>query len=140
MKGETGIDTSLKLAKIVGLTNLSDIDRVDVYKLETTPVDLSKISIVVKYDVVKNPVFLELVKKDNAIQAIDTSNLVKKTEFDVKIKDVQNKTTDQSKHITTILGTVTDKKLKQAILAINKHLGTDEQRAIKNEEKINFWF
>ena len=102
MKGETGIDTSLKLAKIVGLTNLSDIDRVDVYKLETTPVDLSKISIVVKYDVVKNPVFVELVKKDNAIQAIDTSNLVKKTEFDVKIKDVQNKTTDQSKHITTI--------------------------------------
>ena len=77
LKGETGIDISLKLAKIVGLTNLSDIDRVDVYKLETTPVDLSKISVVVKYDVVKNTVFVELVK-DNTIQAIDTSNLVKK--------------------------------------------------------------
>ena len=56
---------------------MSDIDRVDVYKLETTPVDLSKISVVVKYDVVKNTVFVELVK-DNTIQAIDTSNLVKK--------------------------------------------------------------
>ena len=46
--------------------------------METTPVDLSKLSDVVKNEVVEKTVYNELVKKVNAIQTTDTSNLVKK--------------------------------------------------------------
>ena len=47
-------------------------------KLETNPVDLSKLSDVVKNEVVKKSEYNELIKKVNAIQTTDTSNLVKK--------------------------------------------------------------
>ena len=52
----------------------SDFDRLDVDKLETTPLALSKLTNVVKYEVVKKSVYDELVKKVNTI---DTSKLVK---------------------------------------------------------------
>ena len=47
-----------------GLTNLKrKIDRLDIGKLETTRVDLSKLSNVVKNDVLKKNEYNELVKK-----------------------------------------------------------------------------
>ena len=57
----------------------SKVDKLDILKLKTTPVDLSKLSNVVKNDVVKKTKYHELVKKVNAIQTTDTSNLVKKS-------------------------------------------------------------
>ena len=61
------------------LRNLkSKVDKLDIGKLETTPVDLRKLSNVVKNDVVKKTEYNELVKKVNNISATDTSNLVKK--------------------------------------------------------------
>ena len=56
----------------------SEVDELHIGKLETTPVDLSKLSNVVKNDIVKKTEFNELVNKANAIQTTDTSNLVKK--------------------------------------------------------------
>ena len=48
LKGITGINTS-KFAKEVDLANLkSNIDKLDIAKLETTPVDLSKLNDIVK--------------------------------------------------------------------------------------------
>ena len=89
LKNATGVDTS-KFAKKVDLTNLksnvdeldidklknvpsglsslkSKVDKLDIGKLETTPVDLSKLSNVVKNDVVK------------------------KTEYNAKIKNIEDK-------------------------------------------------
>ena len=64
------------MAKKADLASLkSDFDRLDIDKLETTPVDLSKLTNVVKYEVVKKTIYDELIKKVNAI---DTSRLVKK--------------------------------------------------------------
>ena len=64
------------MAKKADLASLkSDFDRLDIDKLETTPVDLSKLTNVVKYEVVKKTIYDELIKKVNAI---DTSGLVKK--------------------------------------------------------------
>ena len=52
-----------KFAKNVELANLrSDVDRLVVDKLETTPIDLSKLSNVVK-SAVKKTVYDELIKK-----------------------------------------------------------------------------
>ena len=64
---------------LTNLSNLkSEVDELHIGKLETTPVDLSKLSNVVKNDIVKKTEFNELVNKANAIQTTDTSNLVKK--------------------------------------------------------------
>ena len=58
LKSTTDIDTS-QFAKNVDLASLN----VDIDKLETTPVDLSKLSDVLKTEVIKKDVFDELVKK-----------------------------------------------------------------------------
>ena len=86
LKESPGIDT-LKFAKKVDLANLadladlvdSDIGRLDIDKLETTYVDLGKLSnAVIKNGVVKKTVYDELVQNVSAIQTIDSSDLVKK--------------------------------------------------------------
>ena len=51
------------------LANLkSKVDKLDIGKLKTTPADLSKLSNVVKNNVVKKTEYNELAKKVNAIQ------------------------------------------------------------------------
>ena len=56
LKNEAGVDT-LKFAKKIDLASLkSDIDKVGIVKLETGQVDLSKLSDVLKNEVVKNDV------------------------------------------------------------------------------------
>ena len=54
----------------------SKVHELDNGKLETTPVDLSKLSDVVKNDVVKKTDYYELVKKVNTIKTTGTSDLV----------------------------------------------------------------
>ena len=55
-----------------GLSSLkSNVDKLDIGKLETTPVDLSKLSNVVKTDFVKKSEY-----KANNISTTDTSDLV----------------------------------------------------------------
>ena len=80
LKRATGINTS-KFAKKYNLFSLKpDADKLDIEKLETTPIDLSKRSNVVKNDVVKKNVYHELIKNVNAIQTVDTDDLAKKPE------------------------------------------------------------
>ena len=63
LKDVTGADT-LKFAKKVDLVNLKlEIDKLHIGKLETTPIDLSKLRDVVKHEVVKKTEYNELVKK-----------------------------------------------------------------------------
>ena len=72
-----------------GLKSLkSKVDNVVVDKLKPVPSDLSKLIDVVKNDVVKKTVCDELLTKVNAI---DTSELVIKTDYDAKIKDTADK-------------------------------------------------
>ena len=53
----------------------SEIDKIDAYKLKTVPVDLAKLSSVVKNDVVKKTDYNRLVTK---VDNIDITNFVKK--------------------------------------------------------------
>ena len=67
------------------LANLrSEVDKLDIGKLETDPTHLSKLSNVVKNNIVKKTEYDELVKKVNAIQTVGTSNLVKKACYNRK--------------------------------------------------------
>ena len=88
-------------------SNLSNLkskpDKLDIGKLKTIPVGLSKLSNVVKNDVIKKAKSVELVKKVNIIQITATSNSVKKTDYNTKINEIENKTKDHDhvKYITT---------------------------------------
>ena len=84
----------------------SKVDKLDVDKLVPVPVDLSKLNDRVKKEVVKKTEYNELVKKVNAIKTTDTRNLLRKTDYDKKISEIQrNKKTptdyDHSNRYTT---------------------------------------
>ena len=148
LKDATGVDTS-KFAKKVDLANLqfdvdkldidklknvptnlrnlkNKVDKLDVDKLAPAPVDLSKLSDVVKNDVVKKDVYNAKIKNiEDKIPSItnlaattdlnanlnevknkipNITNLVKKTDYNTKISEIENKiTTDHNhdKYITT---------------------------------------
>ena len=88
LKSETGIDTS-KFTKKTDLACLKlDVDKLDIDKLKTTLVDLSKVSNVAKNDVVKKAEYDELVKKVNPI---DTSDLIKKADYNTTAVEVEKK-------------------------------------------------
>ena len=87
-----------------GLISLkSKVDKLDIGKLQTTPVDLSKPSNAVKNDVVKKTEYNELIKKVNSFITTGSSNLVKKTDLNTKIREIENKINDHdhAKYITT---------------------------------------
>ena len=79
-----------KLAKVpTDLNSLKiKVDKLDV-KVIPDSVDLGKLSDVVKTDVVKKDKYDELIKKVDAIKATDTSNLLKKTDYDTKISETE---------------------------------------------------
>ena len=115
-------------------TNLADlkteVDKLDIDKLHPLPKDLSKLSNVVKNNVVKKDVYDKLVAKVNNIDTSgfvlktkhdtdkselenkipDTSGLVKKTNYNTKITELENKIPDISNLATkTALSTVENK-------------------------------
>ena len=124
-----------KFAEKVDLALLkSDID-----KLETTLVDLSQLCDVVKSEVVKKSVYSKMGKNVNAIQANNTSNLVKKADYDTKIK-VEDKICNHDKYMTIndfnkFLGTIFDEKLKQVKLA---KIRVELNRSYLKQDKVTF--
>ena len=110
----THVDTSNFAIK----TNLSslktEVDKLDIDKLATVPVDLSKLSNVVKNDVVKKTVYDKLVTK---VDNIDTSDYVLKANFNTKLTGLKNKIpntsdlvkkTDYNRKITEIENQIPD--------------------------------
>ena len=112
----THVDTSCFALK-TNLANLkTEVDKLDIDKLVPVPLDLSKLSNVVKNDAVKKTEYNKLVTKVNNIdnsdfvlktnyktkitelnnKIPDTSGLVKKTDCDTKITELENKTPDTS--------------------------------------------
>ena len=65
--------------------------KLDIGKSETAAVDLSKLSDVVKNEVVKKSEYSELVRKVNNINTTDTSDLVKNTDHNMKIMQLKRK-------------------------------------------------
>ena len=116
IKNISHVDTSSFTLK----TNLAslkiEVDKLDIDKLLPVPADLSKLSDVVKNDVVKKGVYDKLVVKVNSIDTAgfvlkakydtdkselenkipDTSGLVKKTDYNTKITEIECKTSDNT--------------------------------------------
>ena len=123
-------DTS-SFALKTNLVNLkTGVDKLDIDKLVPVPVDLSKLSDVVKNNVAKKDVYDKLVAKVNNIDTSafvlktkydtdklelenkipGTSGLVKKTNYDAKIADIEGKIPDVSNLATKTALTNVEKK------------------------------
>ena len=88
LKNVTQVDTS-SFALKTNLANLkTEVDKLDIDKLAPVPVDLSKLSDVVKNDVVKKTVYDKLVAKVNNI---DTSTFVLKTIYQTDKTELEKK-------------------------------------------------
>ena len=84
LKEGAGVDIST-FAKKGDLVHLkSDVDDLGFGKLKTVPVDLSKISNVVKVNVVEKTLQDDVATKVNVVRTIDTSDLVKKADCNTK--------------------------------------------------------
>ena len=82
LKNVTHVDTS----SLAGLK--TEVDKLDISRLVPVPVDLSKLSDVVKIDVVKKAVFDKLVEKVNNI---DTSGFVMKNKISNRQSRIRKK-------------------------------------------------
>ena len=91
LKNATGIDAS-KIAATSDLVILkAEADRLGIDNLVPNPVDLSKLSGVLKNDIVKSAVYDKLVAKVNNI---DTSGFVLKIKYGTDKSDLEKKTPD----------------------------------------------
>ena len=93
LKNATGVDKS-KLAEKFDLASLKgDFDKNKHRQIKTVPVDLSKLSNVVKNEVVKKTVYYKLVAKVNRI---DNSGFDLKTKYQTDKSDLVKETPDTS--------------------------------------------
>ena len=96
IKNISRVDTS-SFALKTNLANLkTEVEKLDSDKLMSVRVDLSKLSDVVKNDVVKKDVYDKLVAKVNSI---DTRGFVLKTKYDTDKSELENKLPDTSSFV-----------------------------------------
>ena len=147
IKNISHVDTS-SFALKTNLANLkTEVDKLDINKLAPVPADLSKLSNVVKTDVVKKPDYnakiFELGNKMPDISHLSTktalitvenkipniSGLVKETDYSAKITEIESKIPDISNLATkTALTTVENKMPHVTSLATKTTLTTLENK------------
>ena len=93
LKNITHIDPSSFALKTNLASLKTEVDKLDIDKLAPVPVDLSKLSDVVKNDVVKKAVHDKLAAKVNNF---DTSDFVLKTKYQTDKTELEKKTPDVS--------------------------------------------
>ena len=140
-KNVTHIDTSTFALKTNLASLKTKVDKLDIDKLAPVPVDLSKLSDVVKNDVVEKAVYVKLVAKVNNT---DTSDLVLKpkyntgkTELEKKIPDASGlvKKTDYNTKITEMEGKIPDISnlaTKTALTNVENKIPDDSNLVKKN--------
>ena len=92
LKNATGIDTSKLAAKFDLVSLKADVNNLDIDKLKSLPTNLSNLkSKVDKLDIDKlAPVPVDLSKLSNVVK----NEVVKKTEYNAKIKNIEDKIPD----------------------------------------------
>ena len=152
IKNISQVDTS-SFALKRNLANLkAEVDKLDINKLVPVTVNLSKLSTVVKNEVVKKTAYDNLVAKVNNIDTngfvlktkynadktelvkkiADTSKLVKKSDYNVKISELENNTPSISGLVTTSVLTAVENKIPSVSNLVKK---TDYDTKISELEK-----
>ena len=85
---EVHVDTSIFALKTNLASSKTEVDKLDIEKLAPVPVDLSKLSDVVKNNVVKKAVYDQLLAKVNNI---DTSDFVLKVKYQTDKAELEKK-------------------------------------------------
>ena len=99
LKNVTHVDISSFASKKY-LANLkTELDKIDVDKLKTAPVDLARLVNVVKNDVVKKTEYNSLKTK---VDSIDTTNFVLKTKYEKDSSDFEDKISKIDKKIPDV--------------------------------------
>ena len=89
LKNVTHVDVSSFASEKKNLASLkTEVDKIDADKLKAVPVDLAKLSNVVKNDVVKKTEYNTLKTK---VDNIDTTNFVLKTKYEKDGSDFEDK-------------------------------------------------
>ena len=144
IKNIAHIDTS-SFALRTNLSSLkTEVDKLDIDKLVSVPVNLSKLSDVVKNDVVKKIVYDKLVAKVNSIdtsgivlktkydidksklenEISDTGGLFKKTDYNTQITEIEDKITNVSNLVTKTTLTTVENKIPSVSNLLKKQITT----------------
>ena len=108
LKNVSRVDVSSFALKSNLASLKTEVDKIDADKLKTVPIDLAKISNVVKNDVVKKTEYNKLVTK---VDSINTTNFVKKPSSFVKKTDFNTKVTEIEDKRPSITGVATNSAL-----------------------------
>ena len=95
LKNVTHVDVSSFALKSNLASLKTEVHKLDIDKLAPAPVDLSKLSDVVKHDVVKKTVYDKLVEK---VSNTDIAGFVLKTGHDTDKSDLEKKINDEDKN------------------------------------------
>ena len=133
LKNVTHIDTSSFALKTNLASLKTEVDKLDIDKLAPVPVDLSKLSDVVKNDVVKKTVYDKLVAKVNNI---DTSDFVLKTKYNTDKTELENKIPDVSNLVKKTKLTELENKIPYISNLATKTLLTDVENKIPSVSNL----
>ena len=147
LKNVTHVGTSSFALKTNSANLKTEVDKLDIDKLAPVPVDLSKLSDVVKNDVVKKTVYDKVVAKVNNI---DTSDFVLKAKYQtdktelekkipdvadffkqVKLTEIENKTPDISNLTTKAALTAVENKIPDVCNLVKKQSITLKLQKLK---------
>ena len=141
LKNSAHVDNS-NFALKTNLANLkTEVDKLDIDKLVPVPVDLSKLSIVVKHEVVKKTLYDKLAAKVNDIDTSgfilkttydadklklekkipDISNFVKKSDYNAKFNELEGKMSSFSGLATTSRLTAVENKIPRISTLVKKN-------------------
>ena len=113
VKNITHVDVSSYATKTNLAALKSEVDKTDTDKLKTVPVDLAKLSNVVKNDVVKKTTYNTL---KNKVDAIDTLKFVSRTKFTTDTNALNDKIDKVEKKILDISGLATKSSVTGLII------------------------
>ena len=110
----------LKKLMQINLNNLkSKVDKLDIGKLKTTPVDLSKLNNVIKNDVAEKDLYNAKIKNiENEI--LDITNLATKTTLNAKINEVRGEIPSITNLATTTKLTAVGNKIPDVSNLVKK--------------------
>ena len=134
LKNVTYVDTSSFTLKTNLASLKTEIDKLDINKLAPVPTDLSKLSDVVKNDVVKAVYDKLAARVDN----IDASDFVLKTKYQTNKTEIQKKIPD----VTDLLKKIKLTELENKILDVSNLATTNALTAVENKipsKKNRLW-
>ena len=149
IKNISHVDTSSFALKTNLATLKTEVDKLNIDKLVPVPVDLSKLSDVVKNDVVKKTLYDKLIVKANNMDTsgfmlktkYDTdkwelenkipSDLVKKADYNSNITEIENKIPDVSNLATKTALTTEENKIPSVTNLVKKQIITLKLQKLK---------